>query len=559
MSYETDEEVVIEEDFYTFLNISKEASRDEINAAYRRLSKLYHPDKHLEPEQKEKAELLFNKTKRAYEVLSDPHQRAIYDSLGVKGLETEGWEVVQRTRTPAEIRAEYDKIAEEAAQRQKEQRTNPHGSVTVSINATDLFNPYIDELLDEMDSDSSAFPSVEISGMNFSQSVEFPLTQKDTCTLSGQLHTQNGNGGGGVNLNWRHLYSHKSWSELEVAAGNGPAISLKAFRTLNKRFFWNGGAMLQFMPMGVMPGIVSSVGLQFDKHTVGYLNYSGGIRSLLSTNIVRDTEYGTSTLNVQFGLPHSFVSLSLVKKLFENEIKIKVAIKAGTFGGIFEYGIDKKVSKHSRVAASVAIGMPTGVKLKVRLTRANQIYSFPIHLCEEIMPAPIFYATIIPLIVYVVVKKGFVDPFLREEHVRHVERQRESNRTVLLRKRQEAQAATDLMTTTYARICEEEEQRKGLVIVKAMYGKIVNESGDPTTDDDLLDVTVSLQCLVKDSKLILHEMSKSQLPGFFDIAVGESKSLVIKYNYRQQLHEITIRDDEGLRIPKTSHKITSAT
>lgn len=65
----------------------------------------------------------------------------------------------------------------------------------------------------------SIIPSVEVSGMNFNQSVEFPLTQTDTCTLAGQLQTQNGTGGGAVNLSWRHIYSHKSWAELELAAG----------------------------------------------------------------------------------------------------------------------------------------------------------------------------------------------------------------------------------------------------------------------------------------------------------------------------------------------------
>lgn len=84
-----------------------------------------------------------------FSVLSDPHKRAIYDSLGVKGLETEGWEVVQKMRTPAEIRAEYEQLAEERAERQKQQRTNPHGAITVNINATDLFNPYDELLLDE--------------------------------------------------------------------------------------------------------------------------------------------------------------------------------------------------------------------------------------------------------------------------------------------------------------------------------------------------------------------------------------------------------------------------
>lgn len=112
--------------------------------------------------------------------------------------------------------------------------------------------------------------------MQFSQGVDFPLTQKDTCTLSGQLQTQNGTGGGGVNLSWRHLFSHKSWAEVEMTAGillynnqflifyfngelgSGPAISLKGFRTLTKRFFWNGGTILQFTPEGIRPGIMSS-------------------------------------------------------------------------------------------------------------------------------------------------------------------------------------------------------------------------------------------------------------------------------------------------------------
>lgn len=75
----------------------------------------------------------------------------IYDNLGVRGLETDGWEVVQRTKTPAEIRAEFEQLAEEKAERLKQQQTNPHGSIIVNINATDLFNPYGDLALDDLD------------------------------------------------------------------------------------------------------------------------------------------------------------------------------------------------------------------------------------------------------------------------------------------------------------------------------------------------------------------------------------------------------------------------
>lgn len=44
-------------------------------------------------------------------VLKDPHKRAIYDCVGVKGLKTEGWEIIHRTKTPQEIREEYEALA----------------------------------------------------------------------------------------------------------------------------------------------------------------------------------------------------------------------------------------------------------------------------------------------------------------------------------------------------------------------------------------------------------------------------------------------------------------
>lgn len=217
-----------------------------------------------------------------------------------------------------------------------------------------------------------------------------------------------------------------------------------------------------------------------------------------------------------------------------------------------EYGAEKKVSKHSNLSFSVTVGVPSGVKLKIRLTRANQSYNFPIHLCEEIMPSPIFYATVVPLVVYVVVKKGFVEPFLKEQKAKKVEKQRQNNFNKLLEKRKEAQAAQELMMATYTRIKEEEENKKGLVIIKAIYGKILtNDSGDREVSNEVLDVTVPIQCIVKDSKLVMHEHSKSQLPGFFDPAIGEEKQLHIIYNYREQPYEVTIKDTEALRLPKT--------
>jgi DnaJ homolog subfamily C member 11 len=64
-----------------------------IQQAYRRLTLLYHPDKHTDPRNKQLAMELFIQVKNAYDILNDPQKRAIYDILGVKGLQTDGWQV----------------------------------------------------------------------------------------------------------------------------------------------------------------------------------------------------------------------------------------------------------------------------------------------------------------------------------------------------------------------------------------------------------------------------------------------------------------------------------
>jgi DnaJ family protein C protein 11 len=94
--------------------------------------------------------------------------------------------------------------------------------------------------------------------MSITQSIEAPLTLRDTVTMSGQLSTQNGTGTGSVVVSVRRLLSEKGWLELDIGAGNGPSFSLKGFRTLSKRTFSNMATTFQITPHGIRPGLVTS-------------------------------------------------------------------------------------------------------------------------------------------------------------------------------------------------------------------------------------------------------------------------------------------------------------
>lgn len=73
-----------------------QATLEQINASYKHLSRVYHPDKHIDPAKKKDAELIFNRMKTAHAVLSSPEDRQIYDLLGTKGLKADGWQLIHR-------------------------------------------------------------------------------------------------------------------------------------------------------------------------------------------------------------------------------------------------------------------------------------------------------------------------------------------------------------------------------------------------------------------------------------------------------------------------------
>lgn len=75
-------------DYYEVLGVNKGVEQDEIKKAFRGKARQYHPDVNKDPN----AEEVFKELGEAYEVLSDPERRSMYDRYGHDGLSASGYQ-----------------------------------------------------------------------------------------------------------------------------------------------------------------------------------------------------------------------------------------------------------------------------------------------------------------------------------------------------------------------------------------------------------------------------------------------------------------------------------
>ncbi|ESQ45767.1 hypothetical protein EUTSA_v10010490mg [Eutrema salsugineum] len=74
-------------DYYNILKVNHNATEDDLKKAYKRLAMIWHPDKNPSA-RRDEAEAKFKRISEAYDVLSDPQKRQIYDLYGEEGLKS---------------------------------------------------------------------------------------------------------------------------------------------------------------------------------------------------------------------------------------------------------------------------------------------------------------------------------------------------------------------------------------------------------------------------------------------------------------------------------------
>lgn len=542
-------------EYYALLNVDQKADQDEIRRSYHRLCRIYHPDKYQDEKKQRTATEFFRRIQDAYKVLSDPRTRAIYDKRGLVGL-SEDMAIIERSSLPSELMEEYEKLRELWEERSFIQKCMPTGNFRMDVDATSL--------IDENYGFKSRYVSVEKISMD--QSVDVAITKSSTGQVSGILSAPNsGRLFSALRFSLMHFYTDQNWIKGSVLFGSAPGLGFEGYHVINDAMYLTGQSTFALTQEGhVRLGVSASVHRRLSDSTTGTITVYdlGNATTVKLTHQISATCSASAEATVREAGSH--VKGTLAYQPIPHYL-LRAGVKVGTKNGVnVLYGIEHNVDKITSIGSSVQVGPSQGVVLSLTLTRASMNFSAKIRLSDFVGVAALFYATALPLVIYGCVRSVAILPMIRKEWESDIRVKKSEKAKEVVEKRRNAEAAVELMQETVERVVSTEQAKHGLLIVEAWYGKLFDHQAvdDATHNNNnmvqepkVIDVRIPLQCMVADSKLILRETSKANIPGFYDPCIGERKFLRVKYEFRGVPHEVTVKNSEPLIIPRMSHKL----
>jgi DnaJ homolog subfamily C member 11 len=585
-------------DLYANLNVSRDASADDIKRAYRALAQVAHPDKHFSPASREAASKSFNKLNEAYEILSCADRRRVYDVYGMAGLEA-GLEIGHRNKTLAEITDEFERARAKEARKRAEAKLNFRGTYGFSFSAAHLVDADIARRREALAAKRNAqlSPLVDMNGVDFNSVFDVPLTEDGSTAafIGAQGQMVRGMGAGGLILGMRsQLDEHTSAECVAVTGSNQSAATASVSRALSEH---SSGTLTYSL---TQRGIGLEVGAQrvLGKYSKGHLTWNVGPVGGMTTGMQRAKEKHAWKFDVSVGPQNAGVGGFISRKLSKMST-FRLGVRIGSAAMDVDLMCVRKINQETSVGFSVSLGV-RGAHWKFRFTHNGQKFLLPVLISPRLTPTLALCAVTIPTIVIAAMKTYVVEPIAtrkveakqRALRAKYAERVRES-------KAEAANTAALLFDQAEARTARERENG-GLVIECAAYGHFP-ERGPPRSLDEpfvpgwgadareeetekaaaaadgepapgmeaasapkprptpWLDVTTATRFMVFDSALdVLEGTHKASLLGYCDPCPGEDAFLRVRYLYREKLHEVTVGEDDELTLPNAKHQLPAA-
>lgn len=519
------------DDYYAILNVARDASPEEIKSAYKRLSMLFHPDKHVSQTEKDSSENQFHRIQHAYEVLSDPNQRTVYDEFGEEGLDSmKNWQVGPKLQTQSEIRTQFElnKLKNKQAEAEMMIRATS-GQIELSLNSAKLFS----EIKRRRYRDKYSFREVGLlelllpttKALQITQSTEINVFPGHSVSVSGLIVSRGGRGGGYVLFGHDWQLGSRSSFQTNVGLGSKSFLGSKYSQVAifgDPLMFGHINAHFARWPDEAPPNLEFSIGRVLGPDMTGNFTYRTGDWNL----------FGWGKDFVDPELPQDSIELSLQRKFafresndegIDQELhekstdfdtdnfntsaevssKLYHSIKASLNLGIVESGFnfkyDHRLTKASVIQFSSNISTSGGISatigaqrtimssnnkigvafqsylygnmlLKIKFTRFAQTLSLPILLSDAFNLNALVFVGVLPVLSGIAINKFILIPKKLEKRQKRYLDIKQRTRDRVSQKRQEALDSIELMKNAYDKKVSYEREIGGLVILDAFYG-----------------------------------------------------------------------------------------
>eukprot|EP01132_Coremiostelium_polycephalum_P004087 gene4087-5115_t len=524
-------------DLYSVLNVSRDATNEEIKNSYKKLVFTYHPDKQTSEELRELTQEKFSLITLAKDTLSDPKLRAVYDKFGLAGLK-DSKAIVHKYEKVDSLLSALKRILEEQDEEKYISVVRAEGYQKISIGyVTDYDYFWVKSL--------TSTQSFSVNSGRYGSFNIAPRVQKKNDQVNIGL-------GAVFNCHLTPKYHLTTSTDISEMGVNINRIGIRSL---------------------INPNTVGAINFTFLKDYP--IEGNASVTRILSPN-------SQATVTASLGRAEQRLQLKW-RRVIEKRV-LDIQLSAGTISGMEmvltrELPIDKKTTLSFSVSAhrdgyswlgnSSSFGsFGTTVyrqskyidtSFSMRMDRSKFVYTLGLHHKYQTLeiPLPIFTEITlfhsflfftVPSVLLSCIKLFIVNPLLKRQEQKRLEETKSKFVHATLESKRKALADIQLMRQVVEKKVLHERTKKGLIIQEALYGKLNEKSTDPEFPANI-DVTIPLQFLVEDSKLQLHPNKKSDLLGFWDPAIGEEKQLKVTYFFQDKLHRVIVGDNDPLMIP----------
>ncbi|KAJ2079662.1 hypothetical protein H4R24_003632 [Coemansia sp. RSA 988] len=247
-------------DYYGVLNVSRQATSEDVREAYKRMSRRFHPDRHHSSEKRMWAQRQFYDIHRAYEVLTDPRSREAYDLLGEEGIRV-CRAVGHKVRSAQGLQAEFEREARRRRTEEVEQWTQSKSEIAVDLDTRWLTSPINRSLLARQSvRDVPLSYMVGVGGILMKHSFAADLASGLSGSLTGQMYSRSKRGSGNIVGTLKYFPGALSWVSISVPALPPYTATLKSTHTLSLETYCSTRIVQHTPSLSTPPSITVTCG-----------------------------------------------------------------------------------------------------------------------------------------------------------------------------------------------------------------------------------------------------------------------------------------------------------